>query len=373
MNSLDTGNSTGLTYAQLEELKKNGWGIVNHSYWHTGNHWDPKAFLKPEDFRRELFWGQAVYAELIGNGRGAVHFVYPNGDFPYQDYLAEFGLQSASRVGASSPRNLNDPKANLKDWTRNNLDEGVWSKDSGPTWGLPDKPTPGDFIIDFTHGMNGDETSANNQRWVARLYYLSKNYGPGGDNSMWVAPSDEVVSYALAAKAAKVDVKADGVTVTLPDSLPGSALTLKLTGIPANASLAAPAGATLYRQGDTAWLTTPLIGLAGADLNKLAAPRIHRIYTGAIKPITWEKPVAIAGVRIRQFGGGAPGFVLKMDITTPNGKTESLLPGGEAKLEPRWGSWILFPTIPDRPAPLAKALNVTPGKDLNDMEVWAVE
>lgn len=368
LSSVDTGNSTGLTYAQLEELKKAGWSILNHSYWHTGNHWDPKNFLKPEDFRRELFWSQAVYAEMIGNGRGATHFVYPNGDYHYQDYLAEFGLQSASRVGASSPRKLMDAKANLRDWTRNYLDEGVWSQQSGALWGLPEKPAAGDFVIDFTHGMDGDENSANNKRWVARLDHLAKTYGPQGDNSMWVAPSDEVANYAVAAKAAKVTSGPGDVSVTLPDTLPGSALTLKITGLPAKA--ASPAGATVFRQGDTVWVTTPLLGAAGSAL---PAPRVHRIYSGPIKPLTWDKPVAIAGVRIRQFGGGAPGFVLKMDYTTPDGKTESLLPDGETKLEPRWGSWVLFSTVPDRPAPSAKELRVTPGKDLNEMEVWAVE
>jgi hypothetical protein len=370
LGGINTGNSTGLNYEQLDQLKKSGWSIINHSYWHSGNHWDPSKFLKPEDFKRELFWSQTVFAEVLGDGRGATHFVFPNGDPFYRPHLEAFGLRSASRVGGTSSRNLLNPKLRFLDLTRNYLDEGVWSKENNALWSLPDQPQPGDFIIDFTHGMDADAESANNKRWVERLNHTAKNWGPQGDNSIWVAPTDEVVNYSLAAREAKVTIANGSLKVDLPDTVPGSALTLKISGLDEKAVLQAPQGATLYRQNNTVWLTTPVIGTPGAPP---VAPRVRRIYSGEIKNLTWDKPVSIAGVRIRQFGPGAKDFVLKLDAITPDGKVESVLPGGEAKLKPVWGGWNLYYLLPDRPAIVASELRATPGKDLNEMEVWAVE
>ena len=83
--------------------------------------------------------------------------------------------------------------------------------------------------------------------------------------------------------------------------------------------------------------------------------------------------MVIAGVRLRKFGGGSKDFVLKIDALSSDGKTPLLIPGGEAKLGTVWGSWILYPTVPDNAAPLAKELRVTSSKDLKEMEVWAVQ
>jgi len=164
LGSINTGNSTGLTYEQLDQLKKSGWSFLDHSYWHSGNHWDPANFLKPEDFKRELFWSQTIFAELLNDGRGATHFVFPNGDYHYGPYLEAYGLRSATRVGGSSPHNLRDSKLNFLDFNRNYLDESVWSQQNNALSDLPAQPQAGDFIIDFTHGMDGDAQSANNKR-----------------------------------------------------------------------------------------------------------------------------------------------------------------------------------------------------------------
>lgn len=68
----------------------------------------------------------------------------------------------------------------------------------------------------------------------------------------------------------------------------------------------------------------------------------------------------------------AADFVFKLDIETPVGKTESLLPEG-AKVADAWGRWLLFPTIPDREAIAARALKVSPVPNLRQMEVWVLE
>lgn len=366
-NSVETTNSAYLNRAQLDELKGAGWSIVNHSYWHTGNHWDKSQFLKPEDFRRELFWSQLFYAQEVGDGRAATHFVYPNGDYYYQPFLKEFGLRSASRVGGSSPHNLFDAKWNPLDLDRNYLDQEPWATHNNPLYGLPAAPKAGDLIIDFTHGMNGDAESANHKSWATRLDYLAQ-YSAHGDNSLWVAPTDEIVNYHLAAQVATVKVEAGKITVTLPDDAPASALTLKISGLREQNNLPAQDAATPLRRGDVAWITTPLIGRAGTAL---PAPRLKKIYSGPLKDLSWENPVKIAGVRLLQSRPVAANLAFKLDIETLDGQSESLLPTG-AKLSDVWGRWLLFPTIPDREASAARALKVAPDPNLRQMEVWAL-
>ena len=364
----DTGNSTLLNVKQLAELRAAGWDMVNHSYWHTGNHWDKTKFLKPEDFRRELFWSQIFYAQQSGNGRGATHFVYPNGDYHYQDYLKDYGLRSASRVGGTSPHNLFDAKWNPLDLDRNYLDEGVWAEKNDVLFGFPKTPRADDFIIDFTHGMKAEAESKNHKDWLARLDTIARTYGARGDNSVWVAPTDEIVNYHLAAQKAKVAVEAGKITVILPDDAPASALTLKLSGLSDKTQLPAQDAATPLRQGDVAWLTTPIIGQTGAEL---AAPKLKKIYSGPVVNLSWDEPVKIAGVRLLQSGPVAAGYVFKMDAETPDGQTVSVVPDG-AKIENAWGRWLLFPTIPDRDAISARALKVAPDPNLRQMEVWVL-
>jgi hypothetical protein len=209
----------------------------------------------------------------------------------------------------------------------------------------------------------------NHKRWVERLNHIATSWGAQGDNSMWVAPTDEVVNYHLAAREAKVTTAPGKITVTLPDTIPGSALTLRISGLGEKTNAQIPQGATLLRQGETAWLTTPLIGEAGAPM---PAPRVRRVYAGEVKNVSWEKPVAITGVRFRQSGPVAKEYILNLEAVTPEGRIESLVPEDKAKIAPAWGSWLLFPTIPDRAAPLAKELRVTPDNNLKEMEVWAL-
>lgn len=369
LGSLDAGNSTVLTFAQIDELKQKGWGIANHSYAHSGNGWDPTQALQPADFARELFWSQAVYADRIGNGRGAVHFVLPNGYTGYSPYLARFGLRSNSHVSGTSARNTADPKYDLLDLGRAYLDEKVWEKSDDPLLDFPKQPAPGDFRTDFTHNIEAGPDSPNYKRWVKRLDHIAGTWGASGDNSMWVAPTDEITSYILAARAAKVTVTAGAVSVTLPDDIPGSALTLKITGLSSKTTLTPPPGATLYRQGDTVWLTTPVLGKPGVAL---PSPAVRRVYKGELKNLTFDKPIRLAGVRIRQFGPGSEGFVFHLDAVTLKGKTEPLIPGGAVPLKAVWGRWNLYSVVPDRAAITIKELHVSPGKDLPEMEVWEV-
>lgn len=361
-------NDTVLSFEQIAQLQRQGWGVVNHSFWHTGVHWDPKQMNTPAQNRRELFWSQTFFAELIGHGRASTHFVFPNGDYNYGPYLKEYGLLCGTRTSGSSPHNLLDPKLDWLNYPRSYLDEGAWTDADGPMKEFPAAPQAGDFLIDFTHNLDGDSASANNKRWTARLDRIFESYGPKGDNSMWVAPSDEVVAYWFAARAAKVSVGAGRLSVELPDSLPGSALTLRMSGLKTASALRAPAGGALYLGGDALYLTTPTIGETGI---RPPMPRVRRIYAGEVKNLTWDKPVSIAGVRINRTDHLPDDFQLKIEALTPQGQTESIGHADRVTLDKAWGNQ-LYPVLPDRPAVLAKELRITPDPGLSQMEVWAV-
>ena len=104
-------NNTLLTWEQIRGLRDKGWGVSNHSYWHTGNHWEPKEFLDEAQMRRELFWSQAVLARFLSDGNEICRrFVYPSGDFHYGPFLAEYGLNTTP-VALKGGNSLTAPPA----------------------------------------------------------------------------------------------------------------------------------------------------------------------------------------------------------------------------------------------------------------------
>lgn len=361
-------NATFLSWDQVRQLQAKGWGVISHSYLHAGRDYgNPPEKLTPQQIRRDLYWSQTILATEVGHGRSLSQFVYPNGYMPYADYLAEFGLRGASRV--NSPANdLLEADMRLLDLSRTHLDEGPWSKLGDPMQSFPPAgPKVGQLFIDFTHTMDAKPDSPNAQRWAKRMEYIAGKYGQKGADSMWCAPTADVVDYALASRAAKVTVDAGHLTLTLPESAPGSALTVKLTGVSESAKVDPPPGGVVYRQGKQVWVTTPMLGQAGSPA---PLPHLKRIYQGPLKSLTWPKPQKIAGVRLHELGNLPADFELEITLTTPDGKTEPFV---KTKLESFWGRWLLYSSIPDKPAPQAKAMTITANPSLKEMEVWVVD
>lgn len=361
-----TTNKTFLSIDQLHELEARGWRVINHSYWHTGNHWDPAAKLTPAQFRRELYWSQALLAALVWNGRSDTHFAYPNGDYNYAPYLAEFGIRSASSVGGNV-RTLSGPADSFLRLQRNWLDQKRWAADGDALHRVPvTEPAQGDLMIDFTHSMDADPASDNSLRWVQRLTAIASRFGKDGSDTLWCAPTAELVAYTLAAREAKTEVRKGRLTVMLPDSAPGSALTVKLSGVSPRSQFKAPEGGAVYRQGGDVWITTPLLGKRGAEPPK---PLLKRVYQGPVANVKFPVPAKIAGVRIQQAGRLMEN--LKITLVTPTGSTDELVPADQAAVKQNWGVWLLYPTLPDRPAVLAREVMVTSDPALKEMEIWA--
>jgi Polysaccharide deacetylase len=375
VGSMGTHKNTVLQWEDIRRLQQAGWGVINHSYFHVGRTWGtPPEILTTEQFRRDLFWSQTVLALEVGQGRAPTHFVYPNGYMDYRNHLAEFGLHSGSRVSGSGSPSVYGQKADFYDMTRSYLDEGAWTNEWSKSDPMADFPKPGpaagDVHVDFTHGISADPNSANYRRWIQRLDTIAGRYGQAGRDSLWSAPTGQILDYVTAARAAKVTVQAGKLTVELPDSIPGSRLTVMLKGIPAASALTAPAGATLYRQGDTAWITTPMIGQPGSPCPK---PQVKRIYAGAIKDMAWDRPIRLAAVRLLQNAPPAKGFELQIDAVTPDGQIQSLLKPEERHLRDSWGTWLLYSTVPNQPAVSTRELRFQSDKALEKMEIWVVE
>lgn len=368
-------NSTYLSFDDLRAIQKKGWGVVNHSYFHRGRSYgDPPETLTPEQMKEDLFWSQTIIAHENENGRAPSHFVAPNGYRAWEPLLGSFGLVSVSAVGGSGGRNLESPKANLLNLSRAHLDENKWTGQWGksdPMLDFPaEGPISGDLIIDFTHGMNPDPASDNQRRWKTRLETVTSKYGVIGSDEMWSAPTEQIVNYTRAAKAAQVKLSPGKVAVTLPDNLPGSAITLRITGMPEAVQIPVPEGGCVYRKGTTVWITSPMIGLPGAPAPQ---PLVKRVYQGdAAAEIQLKKPARIACVQIRQHG--APITPLKVDLVLPDGSTKSL--GEEMQTRPFISKTTLFSTIPNSEPIKADKVRITAGanlKSLKGIEVWAVE
>lgn len=375
INSINTPNSNSLNWEQIKALQKKGWGFVNHSYWHTGIHWDPKKMNSPDQFQREIYWSMTVFGQNLYDGKYTTpYFVYPNGDYNYKKYLGEFGVKYGTRCHGSC-HNINDKNFQPFELGRTLLDEHGWKKEGGKVMQSFPEPRPkdGEIFIDFTHGID-KPGSENYQRWEKRLTNIENKFGSKGDDSLWGAPSEEILGYFTAGKAAKITSKNSSIKVTIPDNIPGSALTICLEGVAKSAKFPIPERGAVYRDNGKVWITTPLIGKPGVPMPKPAA---KLVYKGKIKnETTFEKPIKFAALRFLQMGNLGNNYKLDIQLTKQDGKKESMdlerihkwVPLGNA-----WGRWQLYPTIPDQKPPLIKALSFNSDKSFQEMEIWAVE
>lgn len=363
------GNNTFLTFDQLREIGKKGWAVANHSYSHKGRTYgDPPEILTPEQIKEELFWSQTLFAHELG--RAPTHFVYPNGYTAYSNSLGTFGMASGSSVGGKGGVSLEKMGENFLSIPRHYLDEGHWTGQymkGEPMAGFPaNGPAEGDLIIDFTHNISPDPESANQKRWKERLDSISTQFGAGGADELWSAPTQDVIAYWRAAKAAEVALAPGKLSVSVPDALPGTPLTIRLEGVPPGTNIPVPPGGSLYRKGSTVWLTTPMIGTPGSAAPD---PQVKRIYKGPPQPsIVLDSPQRIAAVRVRQHGDPAPDRQLKVDLTKPDGSAENF--AAQTQQANYITATQLFSSIPNREAPLAKSIEITSIPSIKEVEIW---
>jgi len=368
-------NSANVDWDDLRALGEAGWGVMNHSFDHRGYHWEEKGKLDDRAVAEDAFWSQALFAAGLPGGRAPTGAVYANGyvDYNRNDALAKAGIAIATRVGGSSTRDVTSAEVRWLDFPRNYLDDGVWVKDGNgdPLAQFPgaaaDGPAAGTLVIDFTHGIDEKADSANQQRWRTRLETIAKRWGAGGADRLWCAPTAEIADYVKAAKAATISIKPGRLSITLPDAVPGSALTLRLRGIGAKATLTAPAGGVLHRQDGDVVLTTPLIGKRGTAP---PAPALTAIYDGPPVSTVFAKPARIAGVVVGIGGCPKTDSEWKLALRTAAGEQ----PIGSRTLAA--GKWVvgaqLCPIVPSAEPILATGITVSAIPEMQRMVVWAL-
>ncbi len=365
-------NSAYVDLEQTREIVDKGWAVANHSYAHKGRTYgDPPEILTPEEIKTDHFWSQTLWEHEMGQAPS--HFVYPNGYIGYAEFLNEFGLVSGSRAAGTGGVNLENMGEDFSSIPRCYLDEGAWANGHGkgdPMASFPkDGPVEGDLIIDFTHAISSDPESPNQKRWKERLTSIVTDYGAGGRDEFWSAPTQEVIAYWRAAKAAAVQATPGSLTVTIPDELPGTPLTIRMEGVPEATEIPVPEGGSLYRKGTTVWLTTPMIGKPGAPSQN---PVVKRIYKGEPQPsIVLDSPQRIAAVRVRQHGNPTPEGVLTVNITTPAGTVQEF--GTQPQRTTFMSGFHLFASTPTKEAPLAASVEPHFDPSIKEVEIWALD
>lgn len=364
-------NPTYLNAAQIAELREEGWDLSNHSHTHRGRTFgDPPEPLSLEEMRAELFWSQALLATFL-EGRPPAVFVYPNGYTAYQAAIKEAGFRAGVLVGGEGGKNLASPKLNLLLFSRNYLDEGFWTSKwakGDPMAFLKEEPEGNDVMIDFTHEMDHDPQSANQQRWAERLRTISLKWGEKGEDSFWSAPTPAVFDYFLASKEAAVDLAPGNLTVRLSEGSPGSRLTVRLDNFPPETKLPTPEGSTIYRDGTTAWVTTPFLGQP-----RMAPPQpvVEKIWEGKVGEYVPDRSFRLAAVRLNHSGTPEPGELLHVEYEDEKEQVHVLedRPLNHAYAD---GDYLVA-TVPNKDAPIVTRVNVTPLQVLKGMEVWAVK
>jgi len=368
-------NSAIVDWDDLKAMRAAGWGVLNHSLNHIGRSWgDDAGRLTTAQITEDGFWSQALLAYGMGTGRAPTGYVYANG---YLDYnrggiLESLGLRIATRAGAPNPADVTHGDIAWLDFGRNYLDEGTWANEQkgDPMSGFPVLDGDGPLkrlIIDFTHVIEQAASSANNQRWRKRLSTISDQWGAKGRDNLWCAPTSEIADYLRAMRVAKALLGRDQLTISIPYGIPGSRLTARLTGIPASARLTAPPGTVLYRRGDTAWITTPMIGMEGSPA---PLPHIRCAYAGPPGTIDLGSHCVVAGVSVHIARDLPDKFSYEVKLRTATG--ERLLV--EKTMKAGWfvGS-NLHAIVPNAEPIAATGLTLAPQPGIDKIEVWVVD
>ncbi len=372
-------NDATIDWNDLAAMRTAGWGVLNHSLTHSGRSWgDEAGRLSDAQVREDAYWSQALLAHGL-DGRAPTAAVYANG---YTDYnrggaLAAVGIRIATRVGGSSPNDIVGQHAGIQwmDYTRNYLDEGTWVNDAhgDALAGIPGIDGAGGergrFIIDFTHDIDRSDASANQQRWTKRLSTIEERWGAKGTDTVWCAPTGEIADYARGREAAKVaTVLSAGkqtLTLSLPDGVPGSAFTVRITGIGPTAELAAPRGGALYRAADgSVYITTPVVGQPGSPA---PTPAISCLYDGPPGDIDLKGEHAIAGIMVHIAGDLPEGFSYHPALKTASG----MQPLAEPAKKAGWFvSGQLLPLIPNGAAVNATGVHIDALTPIPRIIVW---
>jgi len=196
----DNGDPWNMTWAEIQALVDAGWDVYNHSYSHP--------VLTPANALAELGRNQATLEARLP-GYHVTRLVHPFADMsvggaellPAQLLSAEGGGDGFNLVDAPLAPGFIAQRAAFQ------------GTDAGEALALAAAAaasTRPAWLINIIHGVapdNGapaDAYSTNAAALAALLNHLHGSHGPRGDNSLWFAPSGEVMDYLLTRDAVTV-------------------------------------------------------------------------------------------------------------------------------------------------------------------------
>jgi hypothetical protein len=221
-------NRGHLSWAELAEMNKAGWDLINHGYNHLtkpGNDFALELTKNTDTVQKRLGVTMTQCAVPGGEHEEGYELVYEDAAFAN----GSFGISSYKGVPSNwvltTDLNLKDfvyertflqsDKDSTKPFT---VDEplGIWDS-------LMRQPLPV-WNNSFTHGVG------NTNLWGLSLFYpefkyymnsLNKRYGSVGNDRIWVASVQEVYEYLWLMQHISIDTKQHGDEITISLDVPG--------------------------------------------------------------------------------------------------------------------------------------------------------
>lgn len=214
VNMLPYTSNWNMSWADMDNLYANGWSLFNHTVDHD--------VISAADAATEL---DPVKTQLEARypGYKVTHVVYPyddesgfavvrdrdmNGD-GNKDYYSAEGDEGDNYVDVW-PIEINPPPSAVGAATTDSqwILHRMQAYGADPTlfngWlDAAASDTRTRWLIAFTHSIEPGSTApaaydTNETTLTAHIQYLYNTYGVGGNNSVWMAPSDQVMHYLLA-------------------------------------------------------------------------------------------------------------------------------------------------------------------------------
>lgn len=207
-------NDSYLVWSEVDAIRSTyGWSIFNHSQNHVGSGYSLIGCSDPTyNLNTEVKPVNDAANPRFTDGYKITHYVYPFNDMPYEPCLRTSGLALSAEsvtgdqyVDTMIPETGDDWGTNVGRFklrrhqfygtdinTFNGWASGAANDTNGTRW-----------LISFTHAVTPGSAVppsiyfTNEATLRSHMTYIYTNFGEGGNNSMWFAPTDEVMHYLL--------------------------------------------------------------------------------------------------------------------------------------------------------------------------------
>lgn len=236
---IHTGNVKGqMTWAQLNEMIDNNWGVYNHSYSHLAV---SEQYLSPADYNTQITLNEDATERNTKTAFRPSLFIVPSGDVNYYQYAFAQGYKAVFNQSGYDQGilgvNVDADVDFSKPIFRGNLDETLFN---GMLDNIFVKANPQNHLWynEFCHHI--DNFSGSGLNFYSFLNYMQtieQKYGAKGSDRIWMAPLQEVAEYLTLKKTIKFTMQVSGNKLILdfdlsqvPSWLKRRAITFKFDG-----------------------------------------------------------------------------------------------------------------------------------------------